>query len=45
MKTILMKTSYGVNNAKVVGLIPVGDINLRAGLDDLCGCLPTQNIP
>lgn len=33
-----------VRGAKVVGSTPVWAIHLRAGLDDPCGFLPTQNI-
>lgn len=40
----LAQTSdHGVDNTKVVGLNPVWAINIRAGLGDPCGCLPTQS--
>lgn len=34
----------GGNNTKVVGSVHVWATDLRAGLDDICGSLPTHNI-
>lgn len=34
-----------VLNTRLVGLLPVQAVYLRAGLDDPCGSLPSQNNP